>query len=215
MPCCVKSRKRDRAIRGGQWQTTLGHGARGKFLGLVGLGRLGEEVAKIGKAFGMSILAWSSNLSAERAEQCGAELVTKDELFSRSDVISIHLKLSERSRGIVGLRELNLMKPSAYLINTSRGPIVEEQALIDALRRGTIAGAGLDVYDQEPLPRDHPFLRCRTLVYNSAYRVRHRGELSDFLQPRCRRYRRVSQGRADSRHQWRTPQLKQPQLTPS
>lgn len=154
----------DRAIRGGQWQTTLGHGARGKFLGLVGLGRLGEEVAKIGKGFGMSILAWSSNLSAERAEQCGAELVTKDELFSRSDVISIHLKLSERSRGIVGLRELNLMKPSAYLINTSRGPIVEEQALIDALRRGTIAGAGLDVYDQEPLPRDHPFLTLPNTV---------------------------------------------------
>ncbi len=154
----------DRAIRSGQWQTTLGHGARGKFLGLVGLGRLGGEVAKIGKAFGMSILAWSSNLPAERAEQCGAELVTKDELFSRSDVISIHLKLSERSHGIVGSRELSLMKPSAYLINTSRGPIVDEQALIDALQRGTIAGAGLDVYDQEPLPRDHPLLTLPNTV---------------------------------------------------
>jgi phosphoglycerate dehydrogenase-like enzyme len=123
---------------------------------VIGLGNLGSQVATVGKAFGMTVLAWSQNLTAERAAQVGATLAGKDELLSRSDIVTIHLVLGDRSRGLLGARELELMKPTAYLINTSRGPIVEEKALVEALQKGTIAGAALDVYDEEPLPLDHP-----------------------------------------------------------
>ena len=146
----------DRATRAGQWQTSVGEGLHGKILGVVGLGNLGSQVATVGKAFGMSLLAWSQNLTAERAAQYGATLVSKDELLSQSDIVTIHLVLSARTRGLIGARELGLMKRTAYLVNTSRGPIVEEPALIQALQQGTIAGAGLDVFDEEPLPLDHP-----------------------------------------------------------
>jgi len=131
---------------------------------VVGLGNLGSQVATVGKAFGMSLLAWSQNLTAERAVQYGATLVSKDELLAQSEVVTIHLVLSSRTRGLIGTRELGLMKRTAYLINTSRGPIVEEQALIQALQQGTIAGAGLDVFDEEPLPLDHPFRRLENTV---------------------------------------------------
>ena len=147
----------DRATREGTWQTTLGLGLNGKTLGVIGLGTLGSRVARYGKAFEMEVLAWSQNLTAERAAEEGATLVGKDELLRRSDVVSIHLVLSDRSRGLVGARELGLMKRTAYLVNTSRGPIVDEAALIRALQDGTIAGAGLDVFEPEPLPLDHPF----------------------------------------------------------
>ena len=147
----------DRATREGTWQTTLGLGLNGKTLGVIGLGTLGSRVARYGKAFEMEVLAWSQNLTAERAAEVGATLVGKDELLRRSDVVSLHLVLSDRSRGLVGARELGLMKRTAYLVNTSRGPIVDEAALIRALRDGTIAGAGLDVFEPEPLPLDHPF----------------------------------------------------------
>jgi phosphoglycerate dehydrogenase-like enzyme len=154
----------DRATRAGQWQVSVGEGLNGKVLGVIGLGNLGSQVATIGKAFGMSLLAWSQNLTAERAAQYGATLVSKDELLSQSDIVTIHLVLSARTRGLIGARELGLMQRTAYLINTSRGPIIEEPALIQALQRGTIAGAGLDVFDEEPLPLDHPFRRLENTV---------------------------------------------------
>jgi len=147
----------DRATREGRWQVSLGLGLNGKTLGVLGLGTLGSRVARVGRAFEMTVLAWSQNLTAARAEEVGATLVAKDELLARSDIVSIHLVLSERTRGLVGARELGLMKRTAYLVNTSRGPIVDEAALVRALREGTIAGAGLDVFEPEPLPADHPF----------------------------------------------------------
>jgi len=151
--------REDLATRAGQWQTSVGPGLRGKTLGILGLGRIGSQVAAYGHAFQMSVIAWSQNLTPDRAAECGATLVTKDDLFAGADVVSIHLRLSERTRRLVTGRELALMKPTAYLVNTSRGPIVDEAALIDVLQRKTIAGAALDVFDQEPLPPDHP-LRC-------------------------------------------------------
>jgi phosphoglycerate dehydrogenase-like enzyme len=147
----------DRATREGRWQTSLGLGLNGKTLGVLGLGTLGSRVARVGRAFEMEVLAWSQNLTAERAAEVGATLVPKDELLARSDIVSIHLVLGERTRGLIGARELGLMKRTAYLVNTSRGPIVDEAALVPALREGTIAGAGLDVFGTEPLPLDHPF----------------------------------------------------------
>jgi phosphoglycerate dehydrogenase-like enzyme len=145
------------AVRSGTWQSTIGTDLFGKTLGIVGLGRIGSGVARVGAAFGMNVVAWSENLTAERGTAAGCLSVEKDELFRRSDIVSIHLVLSERSRGIVGRTELQSMKPSALLINTSRGPLVDEQALVDALSNGTIGGAGLDVFSKEPLPADHPF----------------------------------------------------------
>jgi phosphoglycerate dehydrogenase-like enzyme len=146
----------DRATREGRWQVSVGLGLNGKTLGVIGLGGLGSRVAKVGRAFEMDVVAWSQNLTAARAAEVGATLVSKDELLARSDVVSIHLVLGDRTRGLLGARELSRMKPTAYLVNTSRGPIVDETALVAALRHGTIAGAGLDVYDEEPLPLDHP-----------------------------------------------------------
>jgi phosphoglycerate dehydrogenase-like enzyme len=154
----------DRATREGKWQTSLGLGLNGKTLGVLGLGTLGSRAARVGKAFEMEVLAWSQNLTAERAKEVGATLVTKDELLARSDIVSIHLVLGERTRGLIGAKELALMKRSAYLINTSRGPIVDEAALVRALGDGSIAGAGLDVFDEEPLPLDHPFRRLPNIV---------------------------------------------------
>lgn len=145
-----------RSMRAGGWQTTVGMTLSGKTIGLLGLGRTGSRMAEYAKAFGMQVIAWSQNLTDEAAAAVGARRVDKATLFAESDVVSIHLVLSERTRGVVGRPELALMKPHAYLINTSRGPIVDEAALIDALRAGRIAGAGLDVYDTEPPPRDHP-----------------------------------------------------------
>jgi phosphoglycerate dehydrogenase-like enzyme len=152
------------SVKGGGWQTTLGMDLNGKVLGLLGLGNLGSKMAIIGKAFGMEIIAWSQNLKAERAAQFGASLVAKEELFARSDILSVHIQLSERTRGLVGASELGLMKPTAYLINTSRGPIVDQTALIQALEAHSIAGAGLDIFDQEPLPADHPFRKLEGIV---------------------------------------------------
>jgi phosphoglycerate dehydrogenase-like enzyme len=154
----------DRAARAGRWQTTLGLGIKGKTLGLVGLGRLGAQVAHIGKAFGMEVIAWSQNLTAEHAAEAGAALVAKDDLFARADVVSIHLVLGPRSRGLVGAAELGRMKPAAFLVNTSRAPIVDEAALIAALSERRIAGAGLDVFEPEPLAKDHPLLTLDNTV---------------------------------------------------
>ena len=146
-----------RRMREGVWQSTTGLILAGKTLGLLGLGRIGKRMAEYAKVFGMEVIAWSQNLTREAAEAVGVRYVEKDQLFQQADVLSVHLVLSDRSRGLVGARELGLMKPTAYLINTSRGPIVEEAALIEALRSRKIAGAGIDVYDTEPPPADHPY----------------------------------------------------------
>jgi phosphoglycerate dehydrogenase-like enzyme len=144
-------------LRAGGWQRAVGDGLRGKTLGVLGLGNIGLEVARIGGAFGMEVIAWSQNLTAEKAQTCGARLVSKAELFRNADILTIHLVLSDRTRALVGAAELQAMKPSARLINTSRGPIVDEPALIEVLRERRIAAAALDVFDIEPLPVDHPF----------------------------------------------------------
>jgi phosphoglycerate dehydrogenase-like enzyme len=146
----------DAAVRAGGWQTTIGPELSGRTLGVLGLGRLGSRVAGYGKAFGMKVLGWSTNLDPKQARELGVEPVALDDLLSRSDVVTVHLKLSDRTTGLIGARELDLIGPQGYLVNTSRGPIVDEPALVDALRSGSIAGAGLDVFDVEPLPADHP-----------------------------------------------------------
>jgi len=147
------------SVRSGGWQVGLGRDLFGSTLGVVGLGELGTRVAGLGSAFGMNVVAWSQNLSAERAEGVGVSAVTKEELLEASDFVSIHLKLSERTHRLIDSDELALMKPTAYMINTSRGQIVDEGALVSAVRDGVIAGAAMDVFDEEPLPPDHPFRR--------------------------------------------------------
>ena len=154
--------EKTRQMHDGNWQKSAraSFEVRGKTLGVIGLGRLGSQVAKIGLAFGMEVVAWSQNLTPDRAREVGVPAVSKDELFARSDVVTVHLVLSDRTRGLVGEPEFAKMKPSAFLINTSRGPIVDTAALMSALRASQIAGAGIDVYDQEPLPADHPLRSC-------------------------------------------------------
>ncbi|HXP91957.1 MAG TPA: D-2-hydroxyacid dehydrogenase family protein [Candidatus Binatia bacterium] len=155
----------DRATRAGRWQVTLGEEVHGKTLGIVGLARIGSSVARVGLAFGMKILAWNPSLTKERAAEHGAELASSlDDLMRRADVVSIHVQLNERSRGLIGARQLAMLKPTAYLINTSRGPLVDEAALLTILREKRIAGAAIDVYDREPLPPDHPFLALENTV---------------------------------------------------
>jgi phosphoglycerate dehydrogenase-like enzyme len=149
---------------GAPWQTTIGLDLDGMTLGILGLGKLGARTAKIAKAFGMKVLAWSQNLTADKCREAGVDYATKDELFRQSDLITIHVVLSGRTRGLVGAAELALMKPTAFLINTSRGPIIDEAALLAALRQHRIAGAGLDVFDVEPLPLDHPFRKMDNVV---------------------------------------------------
>ena len=145
------------SIRDGGWQKSVGQDLKGTTLGVLGLGNVGGQVARIGLAFGMKIIAWSQNMTPEIAEAAGARLVSKDELFRQADIVTIHLILSRRTKGIVGTAELGLMKPTSRLINTSRGPIVDEASLIKALGSHAIAGAAIDVFDQEPLPSEHPF----------------------------------------------------------
>jgi phosphoglycerate dehydrogenase-like enzyme len=154
----------DRALREGKWQTSVGLGLAGKTLGIIGLGTIGSQVAKVGAAFNMELIAWSQNLDAERASRVAAKRVERDELLARSDVVTIHLVLSERTRGLIGARELGLMKPTAFLVNTSRGPIVDEAALAAALAKRAIAGAGIDVYGVEPIAPDHPLLSAPNTV---------------------------------------------------
>ena len=149
---------------GAPWQTTIGRDLEGLTLGILGLGKLGQRSAAVGKAFGMKTITWSQNLTEEKAKAAGADYVSKDDLFRNADFVTIHLVLSDRSRGLVGAKELGLMKKSAYLINTSRGPIVDEKALIAVLNSKSIAGAGLDVFDIEPLPLDHPFRKMDNVV---------------------------------------------------
>ena len=147
--------REDAHMRRGGWQERLGFSLHGKTLGIVGLGHLGKRMVEVGKAFGMNIVAWSQNLTSERAAAAGVTRMDKDELMSGADVITIHLVLSDRTRGLIGAREFDLMKPSAILVNTSRGPIIDETAMISALRKKQILAACLDVFNVEPLPADH------------------------------------------------------------
>jgi len=149
---------------GALWQTTIGLDLEGMTLGILGLGKLGTRTANIARAFGMNVIAWSQNLTAEKCRDAGVDYAAKDDLFRQSDFITIHVVLSGRTRGVIGAAELALMKPTAFLINTSRGPIVDEAALIAVLRQHKIAGAGLDVFDVEPLPLDHPFRKMDNVV---------------------------------------------------
>lgn len=147
------------SLRAGGWQRSVGEDLAGKTLGIVGLGNIGSQVAKVGLAFGMQVLAWSQHLTQQSAAAVGARLASKEELLREADVVSIHLVLSERTRGLIGAAELRQMKPTARIVNTSRGPIIVESALIDALAEGRIAGAAIDVFDVEPLPPEHPYRR--------------------------------------------------------
>jgi len=178
----------DAGVRDGRWQQTIGRELHGKTLGVLGLGRLGAQVARVGNAFGMDVVAWSHNLTDERcAEVSGVTRVEKDDLFGRADVLTVHLVLSERTRGLVGDPELRHMKSTALLVNTSRGPIVDEHALARALQEGVIAGAALDVFDEEPLPGDHPLRTAPNTVLTphlgyvteDTYRVFYRDAVDD------------------------------------
>jgi len=174
-------------VREGGWQTTVGIDLAGRRLGVVGLGRLGTRVARIGQAFEMDVVAWSHNLTDERATQAGVRRVEKEDLLRTSDVVTVHLQLSDRTRGLIGARELALMKPTAILVNTSRGPIADEPALVAALREHRVAGAGIDVYDREPLPADSPLRSTPGLVATphlgyvteATYEVFYRGAVED------------------------------------
>ena len=154
----------DRAMREGRWQTTVGVELAGKTLGVVGLGRIGSRVAAFGQFLAMRVIAWGPTLTDERARAAGVTRVALDDLFRESDVVSLHLLLSDTSRGLVSARLLGLMKPTAYLVNTARGPLIDEAALVAALSDRRIAGAALDVYDVEPLPREHPLLQLDNVV---------------------------------------------------
>src|SRR5271169_6792864 len=184
------------SLRGGGWQQSVGDDMAGQTLGVLGLGNIGGAVARIGNAFGMKVIAWSQNLTSERAAEVGAMLVAKDELFQEVDVVSIHLVLSGRTRDLVGAAELALMKPTARLINTSRGPIVVEAGLVAALRDKKIAGAAVDVFDQEPLPLDHPFRSLPNLLATPHIGYVSRGLYERFYQDTVENIRRWLDGHA-------------------
>jgi len=179
----------DRAVRAGRWQTTLGRELAGSTLGLAGLGELGQRIARWAHAFDMTVLAWSPHLDPALAREHGVEAVGKDALFERSDIVSVHLRLAPSTIGLVGERELRLLGPRGLLVNTSRGPIVEEAALVNALNSGTIAGAALDVFDSEPLGEGHPLLSTprttlsphKGFVAENAYRASYGEAVGDIV----------------------------------
>ncbi len=172
----------DNDTRAGRWQTFLPGDLAGATLGLVGLGRLGAAMVPIARAFSLNVVAWSQNLTSSRVDEVGVDLVTKADLMRESDIISVHLRLSARTTGLIGAPELALMRPHAIVVNTSRGPIVDEGALIDALRGGRIGGAGLDVYDQEPLPPGHPLCTLDNVVLSPHLGYASEANLRDYLQ---------------------------------
>jgi phosphoglycerate dehydrogenase-like enzyme len=172
----------DRSLREGRWQTALGEGLEGRTLGIIGLGKQGQRVAKVALAFGMRVVAWSQNLTDETAKAAGAERLSKEELLRQSDVVTLHLVLSERSRHTIGAAELALMKPGAFLVNTSRGPLVDAAALETALREKRIAGAGLDVFDDEPLPAGASIAALPNTVLTPHLGYVTRGNLTTFYQ---------------------------------
>lgn len=179
------------ALRAGHWQVGLGGDLYGKTLGILGLGSIGQKVAQFAQVFGMRVIAWSENLTPQRAAAAGVTWVSKQELFEQADILSIHLVLSDRSRGLVDAQALGWMKPTARLVNTARGPIVDEQALVQALSSGRLAGAALDVYTEEPLPLDHPFRRLPNVLATP-----HVGYVSE------QNYRQFYQQMIDAIHAW-------------
>ena len=188
--------REDAATRAGHWGVTVGMCLEGKVLGILGLGRLGAKVAKVGVAFDMSVIAWSQNLTAERAAQCGATLVSKDELFARSDILSIHVQLSARTRGLVGARELRLMQPTAYLINTARGPIVDEAALVQALQTAHHRGGGSRCLRPGTLTAGSPADAAGQYAAGAPHRLRDQRAVSGTLSRHRRRHRGLSPRRA-------------------
>jgi phosphoglycerate dehydrogenase-like enzyme len=184
------------SLQSGGWQRFIGDDMAGRTLGVLGLGNVGGAVAQIGKAFGMNVIAWSQNLTAERAAAANVELVSKEELFRRADVVSIHVVLSDRTRGLVGAHELAIMKPTARLVNTSRGPIVVEADLIAALKAQKIAGVAIDVFDQEPLPLDHPFRTLPNVLATPHIGYVSRGLYTRFYQDTVENIRRWLDGQA-------------------
>src|SRR5580704_11421079 len=184
------------SLRAGGWQQSVGDDMAGRTLGVLGLGNVGGAVAQIGNAFGMKVIAWSQNLTTERAAEMGAALVSRDELFREADVVSIHLVLSGRTRGLVGAPELAIMKPTARLVNTSRGPIVVEADLIAALKAQKIAGAAIAAFDQEPLPLDHPFRMLANLLATPHIGYVSRGLYGSFYQETVENIRRWLDGQA-------------------
>ena len=164
----------DRAVRDGRWGTTVGAELAGRTLGILGLGRVGGAVAKVARAFDMRVMAWSRSLTPDRAAAHGADAVAKDEVLRRADIVSVHVRLTDETRGMIGAHELGLLRATAVVINTSRGPVIDESALLAALRSGAIAGAGLDVYHEEPLPAGHPLTRLDNVVL-----LPHRGYVTD------------------------------------
>ena len=185
------------SLRSGGWQQSVGDDMAGRTLGLVGLGNVGGAVANVGIAFGMKVIAWSQNLTSERAAELGAALVSKDELFQEADIVSIHLVLSDRTRGLVGAAELALMKPTARLINTSRRPIVVEADLVAALKDKKIAGAAIDVFDEEPLPLDHPLRALPNLLATPHIGYVSRGLYERFYQDTVANIRRWLESQAE------------------
>jgi phosphoglycerate dehydrogenase-like enzyme len=193
----------DAGVRGGSWGLTVGTDLAGATLGVIGLGNLGRKVAAIGQAFGMRVIAWSQNLDPAVAAVAGAEAVTKETLLRTADIVTIHVRLSERTTGLISGPDLALLKPTAYLVNTSRGPIVNAAALTEALRAGLIAGAGLDVFDIEPLPAGHPLLTAPRTVLTphigyvtvSNYRAFYAGAVEDILAFQAGRPIRILNGR--------------------
>src|SRR6202047_4905106 len=184
------------SLRSGGWQQSVGDDMAGRTLGVLGLGNIGRAVAQIGNAFGMKVIAWRQNLTTERAAEVGATLVSKEELFRGADIVSVHLVLSSRTRGLVGAPELAIMKPTARLVNTSRGPIVVEADLIAALKAQKIAGAAIDVFDQEPLPLDHPFRTLANLLAKPHIGYVSRGLFTRFYQDTVENIRRWLDGQA-------------------
>jgi phosphoglycerate dehydrogenase-like enzyme len=182
------------SLRGGGWQQSVGEDMAGRTLGVLGLGNVGGAVAQIGNAFGMKVIAWSQNLTTERAAEVGATRVSKNELFQEADFVTIHLVLSGRTRGLIGATELALMKPTTRLVNTSRGPIVVEADLVAALKGKTIAGAAIDVFDQEPLPLDHPFRALPNLLATPHIGYVSRGLYERFYQDTVANIRRWLDG---------------------
>ena len=189
-------RENARMHAGERLQKFVGLEIEGRTLGVVGLGKLGSKVSKLAQAFGMNVIAWSPNLTPERCKEVGVGYASKEELFATADIVTIHVVLSERSRGLVGREDLARMKPTSYLVNTARGPIVDEAALLETLQQRKIAGAGIDVFSVEPLPVDHPVPQARQYRADAASRLRHRGRFSQPLSTDGRGHRRLAQGRA-------------------
>ena len=200
-------RENARMHAGVPWQGLSASEIEGRTLGVIGLGKLGTKVPKLAQAFGMNVIAWSPNLTAEKCKEAGVGYASKEELFATADIVTIHVVLSQRSRGLIGAADLARMKPTAYLVNTARGPIVDEAALLDALQQKKIAGAGIDVFSVEPLPTDHPFRKLDNLVLTPHLGYATRKSFGITTPRWWSAYRRLDQGRRGAATGWRQDYL--------